>query len=137
MSNVDVNIGSAARASGLTAKTIRYYEDIGLVTPKRNDNGYRAYTALQIDKLKFLQRARALGFTIVECRQLLSLYEDKHRASADVKAIATDKIEAISLKIKELESLRDSLAALTDDCCGNDLPDCPIIDCLAGGHSAN
>lgn len=132
MSDIDVNIGIAAHASGLTAKTIRYYEDIGLVTPKRNENGYRVYSRLQVNKLKFLQRARALGFTIVECRQLLSLYEDKRRASADVKAIATDKIEAISLKIKELESLKESLLVLTEGCSGNELPDCPIIDCLAG-----
>ena len=127
-----MNIGTAAKATGLTTKTIRYYEDIGLVTAARDDNDYRLYTPLQVGKLKFLQRARSLGFTISECRQLLSLYEDKGRASADVKAIATDKIDAISQKISELESLRESLSKLTEGCSGNDLPDCPIINCLAG-----
>lgn len=127
-----MNIGTAAKASGLTAKTIRYYEEIGLLTASRDENDYRRYTPLQVDKLRFLQRARALGFTISECRQLLSLYENKGRASADVKAIATDKIDAISQKINELMSLRESLSKLTAGCSGDDLPDCPIIDCLAG-----
>lgn len=127
-----MNIGSAATASGLSAKTIRYYEDIGLVTPLRSANGYRNYSAGEIQRLQFLQRARALGFSIDECRQLLSLYEDKDRASANVKAIASDKIDAITRKIKELEALRESLKVLVDGCSGDQMPECPIIDSLAG-----
>ena len=128
-----MNIGTVSIQSGLSAKTIRYYEDIGLVTPIRSANGYRTYTTAEVQRLQFLQRARALGFSIDECRQLLSLYEDKERASASVKAIALDKITAIEIKIGELEELRDSLRTLADGCSGNDLPDCPIIDNLASG----
>ena len=130
-----MNIGSVATDTGLSAKTIRYYEDIGLVTPGRSANGYRSYTAAEVQRLKFLQRARALGFSIEECRQLLSLYEDKDRASASVKAIALDKISAIEVKISELEGLRDSLKTMAAGCSGNDLPDCPIIDSLARGST--
>ena len=129
-----MNIGSVATDTGLSAKTIRYYEDIGLVTPARSANGYRDYTVAEVQRLQFLQRARALGFSIDECRQLLSLYEDKERTSASVKAIALDKINAIEIKIGELEGLRDSLKTLADGCAGNDLPDCPIIDSLARGN---
>lgn len=127
-----MNIGSAAIASGLSAKTIRYYEEIGLVTPVRSTNGYRNYSSGEIQRLQFLQRARALGFSIDECRQLLSLYEDKDRASANVKAIALDKIDAISVKINELEALRVSLKVLADGCSGDEMSECPIIDSLAG-----
>lgn len=130
---VILNIGSAATESGLSVKTIRYYEEIGLVTPLRGANGYRNYSSAEIQRLQFLQRARALGFSIEECRLLLSLYEDKGRASANVKALAIDKINAIGLKIKELEALRASLKELADGCSGDDMPECPIIDSLAGG----
>ncbi len=124
-------IGKVAKQTGLSTKTIRYYEEIGLVKPERSDNGYRCYSALDVRRLQFLQRSRVLGFSIDECRQLLSLYEDKDRASADVKAIATEKIDAIDRKIAELESLRESLAVLVTECSGDARPDCPIIDKLA------
>lgn len=127
-----MNIGAASERSNLPAKTIRYYEEIALIKPVRLDNGYREYSDNDLHRLRFLQRARSLGFTIEECRTLLSLYEDKHRASADVKSIAQSKIEEIDRKIAELRSLRTTLASLADDCHGDNRPDCPIIDDLAG-----
>lgn len=128
-----MNIGSAAMKTGLTAKTIRFYEEIGLVTPGRAANGYRDYGEEDVHRLRFLQRARSLGFTIDECRQLLSLYDDEERASADVKALAMQKIVAIESKIEELVSLRETLSHLADTCHGDGRPDCPIIRDLAGG----
>ncbi len=130
-----MNIGQASRQSGLPAKTIRYYEEIDLLKPLRAENGYRDYNDEDVHRLRFLQRSRSLGFTIEECRLLLSLYEDKNRASADVKAVATEKIAEIDRKISELQSLRSTLANLALHCHGDDKPDCPIIDDLAGGGS--
>lgn len=128
-----MNIGTVAERSGLPAKTIRYYEDIGLLKPGRSDNGYRDYSAADLHKLRFLQRSRSLGFSVEECRQLLSLYDDKERESADVKAIATAKLAEIDRKLDELEGLRDMLRHLVATCHGDDRPDCPIIEGLAGG----
>ncbi len=128
-----MNIGEAAALSGLPAKTIRYYEEAGLVTPAaRGDNGYRRYSEQDVHRLRFLQRARSLGFSIQECRELLSLYEDKSRASADVKAIARQHLQDIERKIAELESLRDLLGELVAKCHGDARPDCPILQDLAG-----
>ena len=126
-----MNIGEAAERTGLPAKTIRYYEDIELVRPARAANGYRDYGEDDVHRLAFLQRARGLGFTIDECRVLLSLYQDTERASADVKAIALDKIAEIDRKLAELQSLRTTLKTLADTCHGDDRPDCPIIDEMA------
>ena len=131
-----MNIGRAAERSGLPAKTIRYYEEIKLIKPARADNGYRDYGDNDIHRLRFLQRSRSLGFTIEECRLLLSLYEDDHRASADVKSIAEEKIAQVDRKIDELKALRQTLAALSKNCHGDDRPDCPIIDDLAGEADA-
>ena len=127
-----MNIGTAADKCGLPVKTIRYYEDIGLVRPDRTENGYRDFSETDLERLKFLQRARSLGFSIHECRDLLSLYEDKNRASADVKAIARQKIVEVDRKIAELKSLKRVLKDLSEACTGDDRPDCPIIDDLAG-----
>ncbi|MEQ8308348.1 MAG: Cu(I)-responsive transcriptional regulator [Hoeflea sp.] len=127
-----MNIGEAADTTGLPAKTIRYYEDIGLIKPARATNGYRDYGNKDVHRLAFIQRSRSLGFTIDECRSLLSLYEDKERASSDVKALATDKIREIDRKLMELQSLRDTLKMLADHCHGDERPDCPIIDEIAG-----
>ena len=127
-----MNIGLAAQHSGLPTKTIRYYEDIGLVAPERQDNGYRDYSMSDVHTLQFLQRARGLGFGIADCRNLLELYQDTHRASADVKALAQLKIADVDRKIEELQSLRDTLSHLVEKCQGDDRPDCPIIDDLAG-----
>lgn len=130
-----MNIGLASDQSGLPAKTIRYYEDIELVRPARMTNGYRDYSEKDVHRLRFLQRARSLGFSIDECRTLLSLYEDDERASADVKAIAKEKIREIERKIGELKSLHTTLKSLAENCHGDNRPDCPIIDELAGkGH---
>lgn len=127
-----MNIGTASEQSRLPVKTIRYYEDIGLVRPLRSENGYRDFSDADLQRLKFLQRARSLGFSIEECRELLSLYEDGNRASADVKAITQSKIVEIDRKIDELKSLKKVLTTLSDACHGDDMPTCPIIDDLAG-----
>ena len=96
-----MNIGEAAKRSELPAKTIRYYEDIGLIEPLRDANGYRAFQQDDIHKLTFLSRARALGFTIEDCRALLALWEDSDRASADVRQIATEHLASIEQKITD------------------------------------
>ena len=127
-----MNIGDAARASGLPAKTIRYYEDIGLIEPARRDNGYRAYSNTHLHNLRFLARARSLGFSIEDCRKLLSLYEDRGRASADVKKMAEDHIAGIEEKIAQLQGMKATLAGLVAACHGDERPDCPILDDLAG-----
>ncbi len=126
-----MNIGIASEKSGLPAKTIRYYEEVGLVRPERGQNGYRTYSQAQVHKLRFLHRARNLGFGIEECRQLLALYEDRGRASADVKRIAEAKIEEINRKLAELEDLRRTLTHLACNCRGDARPDCPILEDLA------
>lgn len=126
-----MNIGLAAERSGLPAKTIRYYEEVGLVSPERAENGYRAYSESHVHKLRFLHRARSLGFGIGECRQLLALYDDRDRASADVKRIAEAKIGEIERKIAELEDLRRTLRHLVHNCRGDQRPDCPILEDLA------
>ena len=129
-----MNIGTASDHSGLPPKTIRYYEDIGLIKADRAPNGYRDYSANDLHKLAFLHRARGLGFSIEECRQLLALYEDKSRASADVKHLAMQKVAEIDRKMRELKELRKTLGHLVEHCHGDDRPDCPILDSLAEGY---
>ncbi|MCO6410935.1 Cu(I)-responsive transcriptional regulator [Hoeflea alexandrii] len=128
-----MNIGQASDATGLPAKTIRYYEDISLIKPARATNGYRDYDGKDVRRLALIQRSRSLGFTIEECRSLLSLYENKDRASSDVKELALERISEIDRKLKELKSLRNTLEILADHCHGDDRPDCPIIDEIAKG----
>lgn len=130
-----MNIADAARASGLPAKTIRYYEDIGLIRPARSNNGYRDFSPEDAHKLAFLGRSRSLGFSIEECRTLLSLYEDRARASADVKALAADHLERIAQKISALQAMQSTLEDLVTRCHGDDRPDCPILDDLARSTS--
>lgn len=127
-----MNIGDVAKASSLPAKTIRYYEDIGLVRAARSSNGYREFSETDAHKLAFLARARSLGFSIEECRTLLSLYEDRDRASAEVRRIATNHLDRIAAKIAELEGLRRTLDDLVTRCHGDDRPECPILDSLSG-----
>ena len=103
-----------------------------MVKPARAENGYRTYSDTDIHQLAFVQRSRSLGFTIEECKLLLSLYSDDQRASADVKALAVNKIDQIDQKIRELKSLKSTLSNLAENCGGNDKPDCPILDDLAG-----
>jgi Cu(I)-responsive transcriptional regulator len=128
-----MNIGDVAARSGLPAKTIRYYEDIGLIKPHRSANGYRSFRDSDLHKLAFLGRARALGFSIEDCRTLLALYEDETRASADVKRLAREHLERIEAKIADLQSMRDTLTELIDCCAGDNRPDCPILKDLSGG----
>ena len=127
-----MNVGTAARRSGLPAKTIRYYEDIGLIRPARTQNGYRDYTGDDIHRLTFLRRARGFGFSIENCRQLMALYRDKGRASHDVREIAKSHVVAIEEKVRELESMRATLQKLIHACHGDERPDCPILDDMAG-----
>ena len=128
-----MRIGEVARRARLPAKTIRYYEEAGLIEPaERADNGYRDYADRDVHTLRFIQRARGLGFSVEECRTLLSLYRDRGRSSADVKALARAHLGDIERKIAELESLRAVLAELIARCHGDDRPDCPILDDLAG-----
>jgi Cu(I)-responsive transcriptional regulator len=127
-----MNIGDVSTRTGLPAKTIRYYEDIALIKPLRDDNGYRRFREQDIHKLTFLGRARALGFTIEDCRTLLALYEDESRASADVKQVARDHLAQIDAKIADLGAMRDTLSHLIEACAGDDRPDCPILKDLGG-----
>ena len=125
-----MNIGDVATAADLPAKTIRYYEDIGLIRPSRGANGYRSFSESDLHKLKFLGRARALGFSIEDCRVLLALYEDDKRASSEVKKIAKRHLAEIESKIADLAAMRDTLTHLVDTCAGDSRPDCPILEDL-------
>lgn len=127
-----MNIKDAGERVGLPAKTIRYYEDIGLVTPDRAANGYRDFSAAHLHKLAFLAQARGLGFSIEDCRGLLALWEDQARASADVRAIAKGHLAEIEAKIAGLEAMRSTLSDLVLSCAGDARPDCPIINRLQG-----
>lgn len=128
-----MNIGDAASRTGVPAKTIRYYEDVGLIEPPtRSENGYRDYGDQDLHVLRFIQRARSLGFSVQDCRQLLALYRDPNRASADVKAMAENRIAEIDRKLDELASMRATLVHLAIHCHGDDKPACPILDDLAG-----
>lgn len=127
-----MNISQAAQRAGLPAKTIRYYEDIGLIRPARHDNGYRDFSEADAHKLTFLARARALGFSIEDCRALLALYEDEGRASADVKRIAQGHLDDIEIKIRDLRAMADTLGELIHACAGDHRPDCPILKGLGG-----
>ena len=129
-----MNIGQAAKHSGLTAKMIRYYESIGLLTPAgRGANGYRHYNERDLHQLAFIRRARDLGFSLEEVGKLLALWQDRQRASADVKALAGAHIDELNRKIAELVGLRDTLQELVDHCQGDDRPDCPILQGIESG----
>ena len=127
-----MNIGALARETGISAKTIRYYESIGLTPePDRQPNGYRDYGDSDVATLKFVQRARGLGFSLEEVRALLTLWRDQGRASADVKKLALDHIQEIEGRIGELMAMKRTLEHLTERCHGDDRPDCPILEDLA------
>ncbi len=127
-----MNIKDAATSTGLPAKTIRYYEEIGLVQPARSANGYRSFGVLDLHNLTFLARARALGFSIEDCRALLGLYQDGSRTSAEVKAIALKHLSAIDDKISDLQAMRETLSHLSQACAGDDRPECPILNGIGG-----
>ena len=127
-----MKIGEAANRSGLPAKTIRYYEEIGLIAAGRRGNDYRDYGDRELHELRFVARARALGFSIDQCRHLLALYRDRDRASGDVRDAAQHHIKEIRAKIAELRAMERTLTQLVRACHGGDRPDCPIIEGLAG-----
>ncbi|MEM8729023.1 MAG: Cu(I)-responsive transcriptional regulator [Pseudomonadota bacterium] len=132
-----MNIGAASKRTGLPSKTIRYYEDIGLIRPARDANGYRDFSDTDVHKLAFLGRARRFDFSIEDCRSLLALYEDQSRASGDVKDIALDHLARIDARLSELQEMRRTLSALVDSCAGDGRPDCPILQDLAHAPEAD
>ncbi|SFO79671.1 Cu(I)-responsive transcriptional regulator [Cohaesibacter marisflavi] len=129
-----MNISQAAGIADLPVKTLRYYEDIGLVVPARRENGYRDYANEDLARLRLIGRARKLGFSIEECRNLLALQADKSRASADVKRIAQAHLREIDEKIEELQALRSDLAPLVAACKGDDSAECAILKDLEQPH---
>lgn len=132
-----MNISTAAAKSGVPAKTIRYYESIGLIPPaRRAGNNYRHYTDKDVQTLRFVQRARSLGFSVNDVRNLLELWRDDRRSSREVKDLAMRHVAEIERKIRELESIRDTLLHLTRRCHGDERPDCPILEDLARSQGA-
>ena len=127
-----MNIGKAANLSGLTVKTVRYYSDIGIIKPQVNPNtGYRDFSESDLAKLQFVGKARKFDFNLVECGELLALYENTERSSKEVKALTLDKIAAINIKLSELQILKDQLSKLASACHGDNRPNCPILDALS------
>lgn len=128
-----MNISEAARLSGLPAKTIRYYESIGLLqVAHRDENGYRLYQQKDVEQLRFLHHARQVGFSLEECRHLLGLYLNPERRSAEVKALVLSKLTDIDLQLTNLKQMKKTLQAMANQCAGDENADCPIIDTLAG-----
>lgn len=128
-----MNIGEAASASGVTAKMIRYYESVGLLSAKgRTPAGYRVYGVTEIHSLRFIRQARRLGFLVEDIRKLLALWQDHSRASGEVKSIALEHVTELDRRIAELTEMRDTLTHLANHCHGDERPDCPIIQRLAG-----
>ncbi|KKC34503.1 Cu(I)-responsive transcriptional regulator [Devosia psychrophila] len=127
-----MNIGEASKASGVSAKMIRYYESIGLIeVPLRTESGYRVYSENEIHALRFISQARDLGFSVEQMADLLALWRNRARASADVKAIALEHIRALDEKARALQAMSKTLRHLADHCHGDDRPDCPIIEGFA------
>ena len=133
-----MNISDVAKKTGLTSKAIRFYEEKGLVTPPlRTENGYRSYSARHLEELTLLRQARQVGFNLDECREMVSLFNDPERHSADVKARTLSKVREIEVHISELQLMRQKLLDLAASCPGDDSAECPIINHLAGCcHSA-
>jgi MerR family copper efflux transcriptional regulator len=132
-----MNIGAVSQRSGVPAKTIRYYESIGLIrAADRRGNNYRDYSDSDVQTLRFISRARGLGFSVKEVGALLTLWHDKDRASHDVKALALRHVEEIDRKIAELQGMRRTLVGLAEQCHGDGRPDCPILEDLASGEAS-
>lgn len=132
-----MNISFVAERSGVSAKTIRYYESIGLIpSADRRANGYRAYDVTDVNTLQFIRRARSLGFSVDEIRSLLDLWQDGKPVGIKVKALAMQHLRELDQKIDDLQSMRQTLADLVERCRGNDRPDCPILDDLARNADA-
>lgn len=130
-----MNIGGAAKASGVSAKMIRHYESIGLLPPaNRSDSGYRRYGEKDVGNLQFIRRARNLGFSLEEIRSLLGLWQDRTRPSREVKALAQQHLDFLDRKLEEIRSMKTALAHLVSCCQGDERPDCPILESLAGAN---
>ncbi len=128
-----MTIGQASRACGVAAKTIRYYEEVGLIpSAQRSANGYRHYYQRDVDSLRFVHRARHLGFSLEDIAALLALWSDRNRASADVRTLASKHLEEIDRRISQMKTMRKALRHLIDRCHGDGRPECPILDELAG-----
>lgn len=131
--NEPMNIGEAARQSGVSAKMVRHYESLGLLPQvHRSDSGYRQYTQAEVHTLRFIKRARDLGFSMAEIAELVSLWQNRRRASANVRRIAQKHADDLAQRIAAMQSMQQSLAHLVHCCQGNDRPECPILDDLAG-----
>lgn len=126
-----MEIGEASTLTGLPAKTIRYYEDIGLVTPARNSKGYRQFSDSELNFLAFVARARMFGFSIEQCRDLLALYRDRRRSSEEVKLIAQARLAEMNRKLAELKEAIQVLKDLVESCDGDERPDCPILESIS------
>ena len=128
-----MNIGQASRASGVSAKMIRYYEQIGLIRPAdRTDSNYRSFGERDVNELRFIRRARSLGFSVEDITHLLSLWRDRQRPSREVKAIAEAHVKELDARIAEMQAMADTLRQLSSCCAGDDRPDCPILADLGG-----
>ncbi|OOG41859.1 Cu(I)-responsive transcriptional regulator [Polaromonas sp. A23] len=133
-----MNIGEAARQSGVSAKMVRHYESLGLLPQvHRSDSGYRQYTEAEVHTLRFIKRARDLGFSMAEIAELVSLWQNRRRASASVRRIAQKHADDLAQRIAAMQSMQQTLAHLVHCCQGNDRPECPILDDLAGGKHAS
>jgi Cu(I)-responsive transcriptional regulator len=129
-----MNIGEAAKASGVSAKMIRYYESTGLIpTAGRTGSGYRVYSDTEVQMLRFIRRSRDLGFPVEKIEELLALWRDRSRHSADVKRLAQEQIDGLERKINEMRAMKETLQHLADACCGDQRPDCPILADLGSG----
>jgi Cu(I)-responsive transcriptional regulator len=129
-----MNIGEAASASGVSAKMIRYYEQIALIRPaSRTGSNYRTFSDRDVYDLRFIKRARSLGFSVPEITDLLALWRDRVRPSREVKAIADGHVADLEARIAEMQAMTDTLKALSRGCAGDERPDCPILSDLAGG----
>ncbi len=133
-----MNIGEASKASGVSAKMIRYYESVGLIpTAGRTVSGYRVYSGTEVQMLRFIRRSRDLGFPVEKIEDLLALWRDRTRQSADVKRLALDQIDGLERKVQEMQGMIDTLRHLAEACCGDHRPDCPIIEDLGHGADAS
>lgn len=129
---VTMNIGEAAKASGVSAKMIRHYETIGLFPqPERTDSGYRQYSAAEVHTLRFIRHARDLGFSLEDIKELLALWQNRRRPSRQVKALAEAHIQELEQKLQELQAMKATLEHLVHCCHGDDRPDCPILETLS------
>lgn len=133
-----MNIGKVSQASGVSTKMIRYYEQIGLIpTAGRNNAGYRSYSSTDVERLKFIKRSRELGFSVVEISDLLDLWNDRNRQSADVKRLALGHIEKLEQRINDLQQMANTLKDLINCCAGDDRPECPILEGLKEPNNKN